>query len=36
MVAGEVLFNILGLIAAAVSPDRLLRNQQCEALTNKS
>ncbi len=34
--AGGVLFNILGLIAAAGLPDRLLRNQLREALTNKS
>ena len=31
-----VLFNILGLIAAAGLPDRLLRNQLRELLENKS
>ncbi len=31
-----VLFNILGLIAAAGMPDRLLRNQLREVLENKS
>ena len=34
--AGGVLFNILGLIAAAGLPDRLLRNQLREVLENKS
>ena len=32
----RVLFNILGLIAAAGLPDRLLRNQLREVLENKS
>ena len=34
--AGGVLFNILGLIAAAGLPDKLLRNQLREALATKS
>ena len=34
--AGGVLFSILGLIAAAGLPDRLLRNQLREVLENKS